>query len=92
MDAKISARHAGSCAHASTRQETDDVLGHFLVRISCKCGAHRTADPESLARLSGSSATLESVGKRMRCSKCGTKGAEVVAISLPRPRGRGFPR
>jgi hypothetical protein len=25
----------------------------------------------------------------MRCSKCSTKGAEVVAIALPCPRGRG---
>lgn len=54
--------------------------------------SRRTADPKLLARLCGSSATLESVGQRMRCLKCGTKGAEVVAISVPRPRGRGFLR
>jgi hypothetical protein len=48
------------------------------------CGARRIADPGALARLCGSSATLEAVGKRMRCSNCGKKIAEVVAV-----RGRG---
>jgi hypothetical protein len=28
----------------------------------------------------------------MRCSKCGTKGADVAAVSIPRIRGRGFVR
>ena len=65
----------------------DDALGHFLVRITCKCGTHRIVEPEALARLCGPSATLEVVAKRMRCSKCGAKGAEVVAIAIPRPRG-----
>ena len=46
------------------------------------------ADGESLARPCGSAATLESAGKRTRCSKCGTKGAQVVAIALPGPKGR----
>lgn len=67
-----------------------DALGHFLLRITCKCGAHRIAEPEALARLCGPTATLEAVARRMRCSKCGTRGAEVVAIAIPRQRGRGF--
>lgn len=50
-------------------------------------GARRIAEPEALARLCGASATLKAVGRRMRCSKCGTKGAEVVAVARPRPRG-----
>lgn len=70
----------------------DDALGHFLVRVTCKCGAQRIAQPEALARLCGTSATLEAVGRRMRCSKCGTRGAEVVAVAIPRQRGKGFPR
>jgi hypothetical protein len=66
-----------------------DALGHFLVQITCRCGAQRIAEPEVLARLCGSSATLEAVSRRMRCSKCGKKGAEVVAVARPRPRGGG---
>jgi hypothetical protein len=73
-------------------KKLNDALGQFQVQITCRCGAQRIAEPEALARLCGSSATLEAVGKRMRCSKCGAKGAEVVAISIPRLRGRGFAR
>jgi hypothetical protein len=72
-------------------KKLNDALGYFLVQITCKCGAQRVSKPEALARLCGSAATLEAVAKRMRCSKCGAKGAEVVAISIPRLRGRGLP-
>jgi hypothetical protein len=68
-------------------KKLNDALGYFLVQITCKCGAQRVTKPEPLPRLCGSSATLEAVGKRMRCSKCGAKGAEVVVISISRPRG-----
>ena len=73
-------------------KKLNDALGQFHVQITCKCGSQRIVEPEALARLCGWSATLEAVGKRMRCSKCGTKGAEVVAVSIPRVRGRGFRR
>jgi len=33
-------------------KKLNDGLGHFLVRITCKCGASRGAEPEALARLS----------------------------------------
>jgi len=65
----------------------DDAFGKFLVRIRCRCGAERACKPDALARLCGASATLEAVGRRMRCSRCGAKWAEVVAVSIPRPRG-----
>jgi len=55
-------------------KKLDDALGHFLVQITCKCGAQRILEPEALARLCGASATLEAVGRRMRCSKCGDEG------------------
>jgi len=70
-------------------KKLDDALGHFLVQITCRCGAQRIAEPEALVRLCGASASLEDVGRRMRCSKCGKKNAEVVAIAIPRLRGRG---
>jgi hypothetical protein len=70
-------------------RKLDDALGHFLVQITCKCGAQRIAEPQVLTRLCGASATLETVSRRMRCSKCGRAVAEVIAISVPRIRGRG---
>jgi hypothetical protein len=69
-------------------RKLDDGLGFFLVRITCRrCKASREVTPESLARIAGWSATLEQLAMRMRCSRCGSKDAEVVAVRVPRPRG-----
>ena len=73
-------------------EKLDAALGHFRVQITCRCGAPRIGKPEILTRRCGSSATLEAVGRRMRCSKCGIEGAEVAAVSVPHLRGREFPR
>jgi hypothetical protein len=68
-------------------KKLDDCFGDFLVGVSCKCGAVREITPEALERLVGWKATLEELAPRMRCSQCGKKDAEVVAIARPRPRG-----
>ena len=65
----------------------DDALGDFIVRVTCPCGAARHIEPEALARIAGRSATLAALAARMRCSQCGKKVAEVVAVACPRPRG-----
>ena len=67
----------------------DDALGDFIVRVTCPCGAARHIEPEALARIAGRSATFAALAERMRCSQCGKKVAEVVAVARPRPRGRG---
>jgi hypothetical protein len=69
-------------------KKLDHCFGQFLVRVTCKCGAVREITPEALARLVGWSLTLEALAERMRCSQCGGKAAEVVAVARPRPRGR----
>lgn len=68
-------------------KKLDDCFGMFLVRVICKCGASRDMLPEALARIAGWSTTLEALEPRMRCSKCGAKGAQIVAVPQPRPRG-----
>ena len=69
-------------------RKLDDAFGHFLVQVTCKqCNTGREIAPEALARIVGWSTTLEALALRMRCSKCGTRGAEVVAMALPRLRG-----
>jgi hypothetical protein len=68
-------------------KELDDCFGQFLVRVTCKCGAVREIKPEALARLVGWLMTLEELASRMRCSQCGKKAADVVAVARPRPRG-----
>jgi hypothetical protein len=67
----------------------DDAFGDFLVRVTCPCGASRHIEPEALARIAGRSVTLVKLSARMRCSQCGKKVAEVVAVARPRPRGGG---
>jgi hypothetical protein len=44
-----------------------------------------------LARLVGWKVTPKELALRMRCSNCGKKVAEVVALARPRPRGGGRP-
>ena len=78
--------------HASVRvlphiQKLDDCFGQFLMRVVCGCGACREIEPEALARLIRWRVTLKDLALRMRCSRCGKKAAEVVAVAGPRPRG-----
>jgi hypothetical protein len=68
-------------------KKLDGCFGQFLVRVVCDCGAVREIEPEALARLVGWKMTLRELALRMRCSKCGKKAAEVVAVARPRPRG-----
>jgi hypothetical protein len=65
----------------------DDFLGDFLVRVTCPCWTSRHIEPEALAQISGRSARFAALAERMRCSQCGKKVAEVVAVARPRPRG-----
>ena len=65
----------------------DDCFGDFLVRVVCECSACREIQLQALARLVGWKATLKKLALRMRCSRCGKKVAEVVAVARPRPRG-----
>jgi len=60
----------------------DDCFG-----VVCECGACREIQPQALARLVGWKITLRELAPRMRCSQCGKKAAEVVAVARPRPRG-----
>ena len=68
-------------------QKLDDCFGQFMVRVICDCGFVREIEPEALARLVGWSMTLKELAVRMRCSQCGRKAAEVLAVARPRPRG-----
>jgi hypothetical protein len=68
-------------------KKLDDCFVQFLVRLSCVCGTVREIEPEALARLVGWKVTLKELAQRMRCSRCGRRAAEVVAVARPRPRG-----
>jgi len=61
MDARPVQADDSQHGTAAARQEIERRPRQFLVQITCKCGAQRLAEPEALARLCGSSATLEAV-------------------------------
>src|SRR5215831_19978184 len=75
------------CACLLHITKLDDALGDFIVRVTCPCGASRHIEPEARARLVGRKVTFAALATRMRCSQCGKKVAEVVAVARPRPRG-----
>ena len=87
MDARATRQHDAHMRVLTHIKKLDDCFSQFLVRVICDCGACREIEPEVLARLVGWSVTLKELAVRMRCSKCGKKAAEVVAVARPRPRG-----
>ena len=53
-----------------------------MVRIICACGAGPEIQPQARARLPGRlKVTLKELALRMRCSSCGEKAAEIVAVA-----------
>jgi len=87
MDGLTGAKHHARMRVLPHIKKLDDALGDFLVRVTCPCGASRHIEPEALARIAGRSVPLSHLAGRMRCSQCGQKVAEVVAVARPRPRG-----
>ena len=87
MDGRPSRQHHARVRVLAHIKKLDDCFGQFLVRVTCDCGGSRDIEPEALARLVGWSVTLKELALRMRCSQCGKKAAEVVAVAKPRPRG-----
>jgi len=69
-------------------EKLSDEFGQYTLVLKCAaCGHERTAEPRTLAALCGWDATLEEVGKRMRCSKCGEKKCTLRAFPPQKPRG-----
>ena len=87
MDAPATGQHHAPVRVLSQIKKPDDSFGQFPVRVTCDCGAFREIEPEALARVVGWLLTLKELALRMRCSRCGRKAAEVVAVARPRPRG-----
>jgi len=87
MDASARRQHHARVRVLPHVKKLDDCFGDFLVRVTSPCGTSRHIEPEALARIAGRSVTLAKLATRMRCSNCGKKVAEVVAVAKPRPRG-----
>jgi hypothetical protein len=91
MDAPVRPQHHAPVRVLPNIKRLDECFGDFLVRVTCPCGVSRHIEPEALARIAGRSVTLAALATRMRCSHCGKKVAEVVAVARPRPRGAPKP-
>jgi hypothetical protein len=50
-----------------------DHFGQYVLMLKCECGHTRTAQPKTLAGLTGWDALLADVVKRLRCSRCGER-------------------
>jgi len=87
MDAQAHCQHHAPVRVLTHITKLDDCFGDFLVRVTCRCGAVREIPPQALARIVGWKVLLKDLPPRMRCSRCGKKAAEVVAVARPRPRG-----
>src|SRR5271163_5236226 len=55
-----------------------DHFGQYVLTLKCECGHSRTAQPKTLAALAGWDALLETVVKRLRCSRCGARRCTVA--------------
>jgi hypothetical protein len=65
-----------------------DEFGQYLLYLKCSgCAHERQTYPNLLAHLCGWDATLQTVEKRLRCSKCGKKRCHIRAVPLQKPRG-----
>jgi len=65
-----------------------DEFGQYLLYLKCSACAHeRQTYPNLLAHLCGWDAPLQTVEKRLRCSKCGKKRCQIRAVPLQKPRG-----
>ena len=58
-----------------------DEFGHYRLHITCgSCGHKRVCDPAQLAVKVGWKCPFEMLGRRLRCAKCGARGAQVEAL------------
>lgn len=87
LDGRTGSQHHVLVRVLTHIRKLDDSFGDFLVRVICECGSCREIEPQALARLAGWKVTLKELALRMRCSRCGKKAAEVVAVAKPQPRG-----
>jgi hypothetical protein len=55
-----------------------DEFGQYRLHITCNgCGNRRICDPADIAPKVGWECTLEALSRRLRCGKCGLKGAHI---------------
>jgi hypothetical protein len=68
-------------------KKLDDCFGNFLVRVTCNAARFARSRRRHWHAWSAGQCPSSSSRSGMRCSQCGARSAEIVAVPLPRPRG-----
>jgi hypothetical protein len=62
----------------------DFIRDWYIIRIRCSCGHEREPRGEFIRRVIGAQTTLRELRQRLRCHKCGQRGALIEVLQLPR--------
>jgi len=69
-------------------EKLSDEFGQYLLVLECAgCGHQRRTNPQAVARLFGWDLTLETIARRLRCSRCGKRQCSARAVPAQKPRG-----
>ena len=69
-------------------EKLSDEFGQYLLLLTCVACSHtRKTNPQVLARLFGWDLKLESIARRLRCSKCVKRQCTARAVPALKPRG-----
>src|ERR1700722_13291349 len=62
-------------------KKLSDEFGNYRLSIVClRCGNGRICEPGVIAARVGWDCTLDALGQRLKCGKCGAKVARVTAL------------
>ena len=62
----------------------DFIRDWYIIRLRCACGHEREPRGEFIRRMIGAHTTIAELRQRLRCHKCGRRGALVEVLQLPR--------
>jgi hypothetical protein len=62
----------------------DFIRDWYIIRIRCACGHEREPRGEFIRRVIGAHTTIQELRQRLRCHRCGQRGAQIEILQLPR--------
>lgn len=62
----------------------DFIRDWYIIRIRCSCGHEREPRGEFVRRVIGAHTSIQELRQRLRCHKCGQRGARIEILQLPR--------
>jgi hypothetical protein len=62
----------------------DFIRDWYIIRFRCICGHEREPRGEFIRRVIGAHTTIQELRRRLRCHRCGQRGALLEILQLPR--------